>query len=66
MIRIAAWAVFLGALYYGAKFVDEFQTPWASMSAPALPALAPTDAAQLLSPSALRIPGCGDKPECLP
>lgn len=67
MIRVFAWAVFLGLLYYGAELVGDIENPWASLSAPvALPALPATVAPAALDPAALRIPGCGDKPGCQP
>lgn len=67
MIRIFAWAVFLGLLYYGAELVGDVENPWASLSAPvALPALPATVVPAALDPAALRIPGCGDKPGCQP
>lgn len=67
MIRVFAWAVFLGLLYYGAELVGDIENPWASLSAPvALPALPATVVPAALDPAALRIPGCGDKPGCQP
>lgn len=67
MIRVFAWAVFLGLLYYGAELVGDIENPWASLSAPvALPALPATVVPSALDPAALRIPGCGDTPGCQP
>lgn len=67
MIRVFAWAVFLGLLYYGAELVGDIGNPWASLSAPvALPTLPTTVVPAALDPAALRIPGCGDKPGCQP
>lgn len=75
MIRVFAWAVFLGLLYYGAQLVGDIENPWASLSAPValpavpatvVPAVPATVVPAALDPAALRIPGCGDKPGCQP